>query len=136
MGVRGPAPTRDNVRLLKGNGKDRDVAGRKVGRQPKAAAAVPPMPDELGEHGERIWNHVTPELARMGILGSVDLGTLETYCRAYQAMRDHDRGRGYMQVLMTVANLGSKLGLDPAARLRMTLPEAPNDEEGDVFGTG
>jgi phage terminase small subunit len=136
VGARGPAPQKAELRILKGNGKDRDQAHKPVRRQPKAALAAPPMPTELGDHGERIWKHVTPELARMGILGSIDLATLEAYCRAYQAMRDHDGGRGYMQVLIGLANLGSKLGLDPASRLRMTLPEAPNDEEGDIFGTG
>jgi phage terminase small subunit len=94
------------------------------------------MPGELGEHGERMWRHVTPELVRMGILGQVDLGALEIYCRLYQEVRDHPGGRGFGTLATSFLNAGSKLGLDPAARLRMTLPEARDDEEDAVFGTG
>lgn len=136
MGAHGPAPQPAELRILKGNGKDRDAAQRKVRRQPKATKAVPPMPDGMGEDGERIWRLVTPELARMGILGRVDLGTLEAYCRAYHEMHNHPGGHGFATVAMTMANLGSKLGLDPASRLRMALPEAADDEEANVFGTG
>jgi phage terminase small subunit len=136
MGARGPAPQRAELRILKGNGKDRDQAHKKVGRQPQAASAIPPMPDDLGEHGERIWLHVTPEMARIGILASVDLGSLEMYCRLYQSLRTHDQGHGFGTMVTAFVNLGSKLGLDPASRLRMTLPEAPDDEEADIFGAG
>jgi phage terminase small subunit len=136
MGARGPAPTPDNLRLLKGNGKDRDPAGRKVRRQPKTVPAAPAAPDGLEGSAKWMWEYVTPELVRMGIMGRVDLGTLEAYCKAYDDMHNHPGGRGFSTVAMTMANLGSKLGLDPASRLRMTLPEAPDGEEGDVFGTG
>ncbi len=136
MGARGPAPSKAELRLLKGNQKDRDVAGRAVRPQPRVVPGAPPMPDNLGEHGERAWTTVVPELVRMGILGQVDAFVLEAYCRTYQLWRDHDGGRGYSVLTGTLATLGSKLGLDPTSRLRMTLPEAPDDEEGDVFGTG
>lgn len=137
MGTRGPAPQPDNVRLLKGNGIDRDQAHAKVSRQPRAVAGIPPMPRGMGPDARRIWKHVTPELARLGILGNIDLATLEAYCRAYQEMRDHPGGRGWGIAAMTLVNIGSKLGLDPASRMRMTMPEvADGDEEEDIFGTG
>lgn len=137
MGTRGPAPTPDNIRILKGNGIDRDVAHRPVARQPKAVPGIPDMPGDLGPHARRMWKHVTPELARMGILGRIDLGALEMYCRAYQEVRDHPGGRGWGVAAMTMVNIGSKLGLDPAARMRMTMPDlSDGNEESDVFGTG
>ena len=116
MAGRGPPPTPAELRLLKGRGKGRDVAGRIVGRQPKAVAAIPAMPEGLGPHGERIWRLVTPEMARMGILGVVDLGTLELYCRLYQGIYDDmDGGRGLVMSRVTAfMSAGSKLGLDPA----------------------
>lgn len=132
----GPAPAPAEFRLLKGNGVDKDVAGRKVKRQPKVVAAIPAMPEGLGEHGERMWEQVTPELERLGLIGRLDIGTLETYCRMYQQLRVHDGGRGFAVLATAFVNVGSKLGLDPAARLRMTLPEESDDEEHAVFGTG
>ena len=134
MGPRGQAPQPAELRILKGNGRDRDQAHKPVKRQPKTAPAIPPMPDDLGEHGEFIWKHVTPELARMGILGQVDRGTLEMYCRLYQQVREHPGGHGYATLAMSFVNVGSKLGLDPASRLRMTLPEADDGAQDDIYG--
>ncbi len=135
MGARGPAPQPAALRILKGNGKDRQPNKAKVARQPMAVPARPPMPADLGEWGVWIWELVTPELVRMGILGQVDHATLEAYCRAYQAWKLTDPDdRRWVQLTMCMVNLGSKLGLDPASRLRMTLPEASNDEQTDVFG--
>lgn len=135
MGVRGPAPTPAAIRLLKG-GNGKDVAGRPVRRQPKAVTSVPPKPEGLGEHGDRMWAMVTPELERLELIGCLDVGSLEVYCRLYQSVREHDGGRGFASLCMAFLNAGSKLGLDPASRLRMTLPEEPDGEETSVFGTG
>lgn len=136
MGARGPAPASAELRLLKGDGTGKDVAGRKVRRQPKAVTAVPLKPDDLGEHGSRMWDQVTPELERLDLIGRLDVGALEMYCRLYEAVRVHDGGRGYASLANAFLAAGSKLGLDPAARLRMTLPEESDDEEGRVFGQG
>lgn len=134
MGTRGPAPQPAELRLLKGNGRDRDVAHNKVRRQPKAVRATPPKPDSLNEDGLRVWDLVVPELERMDLLGRIDAVVLEAYCRTYQLWRAHDGGRGYPTLTAQLVAIGSKLGLDPAARLRMTLSEDSDDDETEVFG--
>lgn len=135
MGTRGPAPAKAELRILKGNGRDRDQAHKPVARQPMAVPAAPKMPEDLGEHGERVWKLVVPELVRMGILGQVDTVTLEAYCRAYEGWKAMTPGdRGWASYTTAMINMGSKLGLDPASRLRMTLPEAPDRVEDEIFG--
>lgn len=134
MGTRGPAPQPAALRILKGNGKDRSQDGSKVSPQPLVVPRAPTMPDGLGEFGEYAWRLVAPELVRLGILGQIDGITLEAWCRTYQLWKLHDGGRGYPALTASLTALGSKLGLDPAARLRMTLPEAGDDEEDDIFG--
>src|SRR5687767_4865900 len=124
MGARGPAPQRADIRVLKGDGIGRDQAHKKVARQPMVVPRAPKMPVDLGEWGEYAWNLVTPELVRLGIMGHVDALTLEAYCRSYQSWKEMTPGqRGWVVHTTAMVNLGSKLGLDPASRLRMTLPE-------------
>jgi phage terminase small subunit len=83
-----------------------------------------------------MWGKVVPELDRMGLLGLVDVGILEAYCRTYSLWREHDGGRGYPTLTTTLVALGSKLGLDPAARLRMVLPEVKSDDRDFIYGSG
>jgi phage terminase small subunit len=131
----GPPPQPAELRILKGNGKDKDVAGRKVKRQPKAVNMRPPTPTGLRPDAVAMWNLISPELERMGLLGQVDLGALEAYCRLYDEMHNHPGGRGFASLALAMVKIGSTLGLDPAARLRMTLPEVPeDDEENFAFG--
>lgn len=136
MGTRGPAPERAEIRLLKGNGKDRDQAGKRVRRQPQVVRATPPMPDGLNEDGVRAWEVIVPELERMELIGRPDQFVAEAFCRTYQLWRAHDGGRGYPALTAQLVAIGSKLGLDPVSRLRMTLPEVADDDESAVFGTG
>lgn len=134
MGARGFPPQRSELRVLKGDGKTKDAQGKTVQRQPLAVPGAPEMPDGLGEHGERAWRLVVPELVRLKILGPIDAITLEAWCHTYQLWKEHDGGRGYPALTASLTALGSKLGLDPAARLRMTIPEAADAQETDIFG--
>ena len=137
MGSRGPAPHPAALKLAKGNGVDRDADGHKVARQPQAARAIPPMPAGLNDDGRYAWDLVVPELYRMGLLGQIDGITLEAYCRLYQVWRRHDGRTGYAALTAQLLAAGSRLGCDPASRLRMTLPEPAADAgEGDVFAAG
>ncbi len=82
-----------------------------------------------------MWDLVTPELVRMTILGQIDLVVLEIYCRVYDQWRREDpQSRRWLWLIDRLTTLGIQLGLTPAARLRMNLPERRADE-GAVFGT-
>jgi phage terminase small subunit len=97
--------------------------------------AAPPKPDDLGDEGSRIWDLVTPELVRMTILSQIHLVVLECYCRVYDEWRREDpQSRRWLWCIDRLTALAIQLGLTPAARLRMNLPERRADDA--TFGTG
>jgi phage terminase small subunit len=132
MGSHGPLPEPRRLQLLKG---ERKRAGRQVTNPPTALPAAPPKPADLGLDGSRIWDLVTPELERMTILGRIDLVVLEAYCKVYDEWRREDpQQRRWLWLIDRMTTLAIQLGLSPAARLRMNLPERRVDEAA-IFGT-
>jgi P27 family predicted phage terminase small subunit len=137
-------PVPDNVRALRGNpGK------RKPPSRPKAVVAQPSKPTDLKGEGLAEWNRVTPELERMGLLSRIDRGALLLYCASFglwhetwrrimadgpvtederKLPRKHPLWQVYRDSAALVASLAKDLGLTPASRGRMTVPE--KDEEG------
>lgn len=134
MGARGPAPSPAKLRLLKGDGRSRDADGRKVRPQPTAVPGAPDAPPWLSDEGRWLWDRVAPELERMGVLGRLDVASLAAACDAWSRFRAHDGGRGWSTVSAELRQWLVQLGLTPAARLRMTLPEAACDDDEAVFG--
>jgi len=150
-----PVPQPRRLRVLKGNGVDRRADGKKVPHQPQVVPHLPDAPDHLPDLAAEMWGRVCGELRRMEIAGMVDVAALEAFCMAYQTMRDADAqvaedgivstgsmGQPVAHPLLAVAakarsqigTLGGQLGLTPAGRLRMALPEATDDETDAVFG--
>ena len=156
MGARGKAPAPAKLRVLKGNGVDRDQDSNVVRRQPQDVPFLPDAPDHLPELAAAQWDHVAAGLRRMEIAGPVDVAALEAFCLAYARMRDaeaviatdgmftagstgqlvaHPAVAISAQARQQIGTLGAQLGLTPAARLRMTLPEAKvDDKEEALFG--
>lgn len=130
MGVKGPAPTPAKMRLLKGSGTGRDVAGRKVRAQPRAVPAIPDRPDWLDPVAGRFWDRVAPELERLGIVGLLDVGALEQACVAYARWRADPKPSHSAELRACLV----QCGLTPAARLRMTLPEPAHADDEAAFG--
>lgn len=152
----GPPPSPAKLRLLKGKGPGTDSSGRKVRAQPVDVAFLPDAPEHLPELAAAQWDHVCAGLRRMEIAGPVDMGALEAFCMAYQRMRDaeaviaedgmftagstgqlvaHPAVAISAQARQQIGTLGAQLGLTPAARLRMTLPEAASDDKEEaLFG--
>lgn len=150
-----PVPQPARLRILKGNGVDRRPDGGKVLPQPVDVKFLPDAPSHLPEVARLQWDHVAAGLRRMEIAGPVDMAVLEAFCMAYALMREaHDRvaaegmtatgsmGQPVAHPMLAVAakargqigTLGAQLGLTPAARLRMTVPEAKSDgEEEEAF---
>lgn len=149
MGARGPAPEPDRLRVLKG--------GRARG-QPHAVPDPGEVPDWLPGRAVEMWDRVVPELQRLGLISRIDLAVLAEFCVQWALWRDSlddiaangptipgARGRGerVKNPAVTVANGAAdrmrscavQLGLTPAARLRMTLPDVDDQDEADqVFG--
>jgi phage terminase small subunit len=115
---------------------ERRRAGRPLPNPPTAVPAAPPEPDDLGADGSQLWDLVTPELVRMTILAQIDLVVLEAYCRVYGEWRqEHPKSRRWLWLIDRLNTLGIQLGLTPAARLRMSLPEKTADDEASIFST-
>jgi phage terminase small subunit len=132
MGARGYVPEPRRLRVIKG---ERKRAGKPLSNPPTAVPAAPPKPDDLGDEGSRIWDLVTPELVRMTILSQIHLVVLECYCRVYDEWRREDpQSRRWLWCIDRLTALAIQLGLTPAARLRMNLPERRADDA--IFGTG
>jgi P27 family predicted phage terminase small subunit len=145
MGARGPAPDSNVVRIKKGH-KPLDV--------PQAVAAAPATPDWLPELAVAMWEQVSPELERLGLLGMIDLATLEAFCLCYAKWREHEAelaaegstSTGSMGQMVRhpahdlalarvkeLRQLAVQLGLTPAARQRMVRPKADVREETEAI---
>jgi P27 family predicted phage terminase small subunit len=111
----------------------------------------PARPSWLTAFGRRVWNRVVRELEPSGLLSPVDRDTLAAFCDAASFARDardqirrdgltvrgqngemvrHPAFMMWRQSVALVESLGTKLALNPSARLRL-LAEMPDDDGND-----
>lgn len=132
MGNHGPLPEPRRLQVVKG---ERKRKGKPLSNPPMALPAAPPKPDDLGADGSRLWDLVTPELVRLTILSRIDLVVLEAYCKVYDEWRREDpQARRWLWLIDRMTTLAIQLGLSPAARLRMNLPDPTAGDERSIFG--
>jgi P27 family predicted phage terminase small subunit len=149
MGRRGPIPRKypDNVAQL------RSGVSHSQPKQPKRKLRPKPpaRPHWLTPFGRRIWDRTVKELEPFGLLSVVDRDVLAGYCDAAsfaREARDQIRADGltvrgqngeqvrhpafmiWRQSVAMVESLGTKLALNPSARLRL-LAELPDDLDDD-----
>jgi P27 family predicted phage terminase small subunit len=136
-------PIPDNVRKLRGN-----AGKRKPPRRPKPVVATPSKPSDLKGEALAEWKRITPELERMGLLSKLDRGILLLYCASYgiwsdawaqiredgsvtvderKLPRKHPLWQVFRDSAGIMAGAAKDLGLTPAARGRMTVPEKEED---------
>jgi phage terminase small subunit len=125
------------MQVLKSDKPGRRPNSKPIVNPPMAVPAIPPKPDDLPHWGSWLWDLVTPELQRMGILGQLDITELEAYCRSYDEWKREDpQSRRWLWLMDRTSKLAQQVGCSPAARLRMNLPEPKAEEEGAVFAVG
>jgi P27 family predicted phage terminase small subunit len=95
MGRRGPPPTPTAVLKMRGSRRANNRAG-----EPAPPAEIPPRPAWLLPAAVEEWDRITPHLARLGILATIDLGVLATYCQCFAHWRAAEE---WMQANGTVA---------------------------------
>lgn len=135
MGARGRTPEPRRLQVIKGRPGGTRQNGKPLTNPPVVVPAAPPKPDDLGSDGSRLWDLVTPELVRLTILGRIDLVVLEAYCRVYDEWKREDpQPRRWLWLIDRLTTLAIQLGLTPAARLRMNLPEPSAGDERAIFG--
>lgn len=150
MGARGPAPRPQTLRELDGNpGKHRENPAI----PPTLGAAV--CPDYLDEYERDVWNRITDHMPSR-LYGAVDSNILAAYCRAAGLhrratleMRESgevvtgEGGAPYQSPWMSILNrqaaliatLGTRLGLDPAARNNLSVkPDGPVSKFAGLIG--
>lgn len=147
MGARGPLPLPSNVRQLRGN------PGHRAPKPTVKAAPVPPSaPTWLGREAKAEWRRIVVELEKLGILGRLDRAVLTAYCDVWEKwvgaraeleadglLVDGYRGsrvkspawQVYRDAATQLAALAKEIGATPAVRLRMTLPDDPEADEGE-----
>lgn len=127
-------------------------------REPKAPRGRPSPPAYLGRVAKATWRRVIRDLESMRILSAVDRDIIAAYCQAVQRYQEFERAitehgitfvteKGYVaqrpEVAMAhkqaqlVKQLAGELGLTPAARSRIDVPEKepPKDQtEEMLFG--
>ena len=132
MGARGPAPEPRRLQAVKSKAGTQRQDGKPLTNPPMTVPAVPPRPSDLGKWGDFMWDLVTPEMSRMGILGQIDLAALEAYCRLYDEWKEMPpTNLRWGTTIDRMTRLAVQLGLTPSARLRMSIPEQKSDD--DVF---
>lgn len=141
MGQRGPIMSREGVR-----GQKRIAATGSMG-EPKPRPIIPKCPKYLGATSRKEWKRIVPELDRLGLLTCVDGAVLETYCVAYGNMVEAQKviekhgltfitETGYVgqrpevsivnKSQQVIRSFIAELGLSPAARARMAMPDKPD----------
>jgi P27 family predicted phage terminase small subunit len=82
--MRGPPPTPNVLRLLRGNPSKRRIADEP---KPKIPETVPEPPDFLQGYAADEWYRVSGELHVLGLLTILDVMPLGAYCQAYAHWR-------------------------------------------------
>lgn len=137
MGKRGPQPKPDQLKKMEGNpGK------RALNEDAPVATGTPDRPDHLSDYACEVWQRIAESMPP-GLYAKCDTELLTAYCeaadlfrRAVLAVREEgevatgSNGAPYQNPWVSIQNkqaqllatLGSRLGLDPAARSNLKLP--------------
>lgn len=151
MGRRGPLPKQypDNVTRIR---SDVTHSTPKTGKR-KPRVRRPLKPPWLDDYGGRVWDRVIKELEPLGLLSTVDREILAAYCDTASFAKEA-RSRLMRQGVIIVgqkgedvknpawqifreasgkiSELGSKLALNPSARLRILAELDLLDDEDDT----
>lgn len=142
------------LKMLKGRGNGKDVAGRKI-KQPAAYVRLPPEPPiELGPQAQQEWDRVVPELQRLNLTKPIDAVALASYCSCWQRFYDaqmiiaeegilafNSQGRVRHPAVAVVEAASKELrgwcqefGLTPSAEQRVARSYVGDDEAASPFG--
>jgi phage terminase small subunit len=134
MAGRPPKPTA----LLRLHGTARPGRIRARGREPKVTAGLPDAPDWLLPEARAEWDRVIRGFAATGVLTPLDRGMLATYCTMWARFVEAERADPYVapsaSFISTMSSIATKLGLDPAARVRLGTRLAPDEDENESEG--
>jgi P27 family predicted phage terminase small subunit len=137
--MRGRKPKPTSVKLLAGNSGKR----RLNHSEPKPPVAIPECPTELSPPAKAEWDRLSPELASLKMLSTLDRAALAAYCEAYAlwleaitavrkfgTMVKSPSGYPMQSPYVAIANkqaeimmrIASEFGFTPASRSRISIP--------------
>lgn len=126
---RKPKPTA--LKVLAGNPGKRPLPPN----EPQPRPGLPACPDWMGADGRLMWGRVVPELERLGVLTSVDVGVVETYCSLYdEFVSGQRRGEPTKSTVVNALRMHAvELGLTPASRSKISVSTGANDDPAEEF---
>jgi len=133
MGLRGPKPQPNSLKLLKGNpGK------RPLPPEPKATGTPSPT-EKLTGRAQRFWDRVVPQLVQMGVAKSIDSDVLTVMCQWWQRYQELSQRDDMEPRLQTAAmanawrccmDIARRFGMSPSDRVGLIVDA---NEEPDEF---
>jgi len=150
MGVRGPAPRPQVLSAMDGN-----PGRRPLNPDVPASLGAPICPAHLGDYEREVWQRITDSMPSK-LYGAADSGILTAYCVAVGLHRKSymeiqvcgevvtgEGGAPYQSPWISILNrqaaliatLGTRLGLDPAARNSLSVkPDGPVSKFAGLVG--
>lgn len=149
MGKRGPAAKPTALRVVEGNRGHQKLNKR----EPKPLPITPTCPSHLARAARTEWERIVPELERMGLMTIVDRAGLAAYCQAWARWREAElalKAEGTVieframliknpwlaiadKAMLQLRAFASEFGFTPAARTRIQVPKAANDDDMSEF---
>jgi len=158
MGRRGPAPDPIPLKILKGDGRGRDQAGKPIPHVPAFERACPTAPDWLAPEARELWERVAPALDALDLLKPEDRETFAAYCtcwsRFVDAVRTYQRegvifedvkgGYPRQHPAVKIAEAAGRdlfrhareFGLTPSAEVALAVPPKLAADDDDPFAAG
>lgn len=148
--MRGRKPKPTALKVLEGNPGKRTLPTKEPQPdRPQTSALLPRR--FLDRLGREEWRRIVPELDRLGLLTTVDLGAVEVYCDLYSQWRrarlklrtgftgDNGRRKPEAQVVKDCAaamlRYRVEFGLTPSSRTRLETDEPPLPQPVKPTGT-
>jgi P27 family predicted phage terminase small subunit len=156
MGARGPASAPAALKLLKGNGIDKDIGGRPVNIGPKFNRGAPDKPSTLSEEASQEWDRIVPGLDRQELLKPEDYAALVEHCETWATwvaakalvrsdgitLVNPDSGRTYKNPALSAMEAAAQhlrascreFGLTPSSEQNVGRAAVTEDDGEDPFG--
>lgn len=108
MGLRGPKPTPNVVKLFNGNPGKRAL-NLSDGVNPPIE--IPSPPKWLSAHALKEWRRIGGELAQLGLIAQIDKASLATYCQTWGDLCELELAFAAQKKHVNAQNAGSEVGL-------------------------
>lgn len=145
----GRTPRPVKLKLLNGRRPGKDSGGRSVAQSPAFRRLPPAKPSTLSALAAQHWDAIVPELVRLELLKSIDIGSLTLLCETWARWQEANRiiskegqtvtspqGVKRHPALLTAESAekayrawATEFGLTPSAEARLKPVDRPTDDD-------